>query len=101
VNRGEIGFRRTDAKEGNGTLLVVGCLAMAVGAAQQQEAAGRSGRTGGPPSADALQVETLSDKLFVLRGGGGSGNTVAFITANASRSSTPNCLAGGNRSSTS
>jgi glyoxylase-like metal-dependent hydrolase (beta-lactamase superfamily II) len=55
---------------------------MAVGAAQQQEAAGRSGRTGGPPSANALQVETLSDKLFVLRGGGGSGNTVAFITAN-------------------
>jgi len=65
-----------------GTLLVVGCLAMAVGAAQQQEAAGRGGRTGGAPSADALQVETLSDKLFVLRGGGGSGNTVAFITAN-------------------
>jgi len=64
------------------TLLVFGCLAIAVGASQQQGAAGRGGRAGAPPSADALQVETLSDNLFVLRGGGGSGNTVAFITAN-------------------
>jgi glyoxylase-like metal-dependent hydrolase (beta-lactamase superfamily II) len=63
------------------TLVIAGMLSMAV-AAQQAPAAGRGGGGGGlnaKPSADAIQVEKLTDNLFVLRAGGG--NTAAFITA--------------------
>jgi glyoxylase-like metal-dependent hydrolase (beta-lactamase superfamily II) len=64
------------------TLVIAGMLSIAV-AAQQAPAAGRGGGGGGlnaKPSADAIQVEKLTDNLFVLRAGGG--NTAAFITAN-------------------
>lgn len=54
-----------------GTLVLVGGLTMALGAAQQQPPT---------PSADALTVEKVKDNLFVLRGGGG--NTAVFVTAN-------------------
>jgi cyclase len=50
-----------------GALVVVGALLAAVGAAQQT------------PSAASIQVDKVSDNLYVLRGGGG--NTAAFITA--------------------
>lgn len=60
------------------SLVLTGLLTMTVSAAQQGRGAG--GRGGGPPSADALQVEKLTDNLFVLRGGGG-GNTAVFIRA--------------------
>jgi cyclase len=66
-------------------LVVAGTLSIAVNAAQQPPA-GRGGAPGGrggglnaPPSADAIQVEKLTDNLFVLRAGGG--NTAAFVTA--------------------
>lgn len=52
-----------------GTLIVVGMLTMAIGAAQQPT-----------PSADAITVDKVKDNLYVLRGGGG--NTAAFVTAN-------------------
>lgn len=58
-------------------VLIAGVLSMAV-TAGQQGAAGRGGLAA-PPSAEALQVEKLTDTLFVLRGGGG--NTAAFVTA--------------------
>jgi len=69
------------------SLVLVGLLSIAVGAAQQQPAGrggapagGRGGINFGTPSVDNLQVEKLTDTLYVLRGGGG--NTAAFITAN-------------------
>ena len=62
-------------------LISIGVLSAAVNAAQQTPPAGaRGGGRGGPPSADALQVEKLAENLFVLRAGGG--NTAAFITSN-------------------
>jgi glyoxylase-like metal-dependent hydrolase (beta-lactamase superfamily II) len=45
--------------------------------AAQQGAGGRGGPFGGKPSVDAIEVEKLTDTLFVLRGGGG--NTAAFV----------------------
>ena len=69
------------------SLVLVGLLSIAVGAAQQQPAGrggapagGRGGINFGTPSVDNLQVEKLTDTLYLLRGGGG--NTAAFITAN-------------------
>jgi glyoxylase-like metal-dependent hydrolase (beta-lactamase superfamily II) len=69
------------------TLALAGLMSMALVAAQQQPPAGRggapAGRGGlnfGTPSVDALQVEKLTDNLFVLRGGGG--NTAAFVMTN-------------------
>lgn len=53
-----------------GALVVVGTCTAALGAVQ---------RGGGPPAAASLQVDTISDRLYVLRGGGG--NTAVFITA--------------------
>ena len=50
-----------------GTLVAVGALLVAVGAAQQT------------PSAASIQVDKIRDNLYVLSGGGG--NTAAFITA--------------------
>ncbi len=68
-------------------LVITGMLSIAVSAAQQAPARGAGapqGRGGGglnaPPSVDAIQVEKLTDNLFVLRAGGGA--TAAFITAN-------------------
>src|SRR5262249_26369808 len=68
------------------SLVLVGLFSIAVGAMQQQPA-GRAGAPDGgrginfgTPSVDNLQVEKLTDTLYVLRGGGG--NTAAFITAN-------------------
>ena len=66
-------------------LLLTGALSMAVSAAQQTPG-GRGARGGGQgpafgtPSADNLQVDKVTDTLYVLRGGGG--NTAVFITAN-------------------
>jgi glyoxylase-like metal-dependent hydrolase (beta-lactamase superfamily II) len=58
------------------SLVMAGLLSITVTAVQQQ---GRgAGRGGGAPSADALEVDTLADNLFVLRGGGG-GNTAVFV----------------------
>lgn len=54
-----------------GTLVMVGTLTMAVGAAQQLAP---------PPHVDNITVEKVKDNLFVLRGGGG--NTAVFVTAN-------------------
>jgi glyoxylase-like metal-dependent hydrolase (beta-lactamase superfamily II) len=67
------------------SLAVVGLFTIALGAAQRQTPPGRGGGRGpvldfGTPSADNLQVEKLTDALYVLRGGGG--NTAVFITAN-------------------
>jgi glyoxylase-like metal-dependent hydrolase (beta-lactamase superfamily II) len=68
------------------SLAVVGLLTIAVGAAQQPPAgrggapAGGRGLNFGTPSSDNLQVEKLTDTLYVLRGGGG--NTAALIMAN-------------------
>ncbi|MSO52988.1 MAG: hypothetical protein CK533_12125 [Acidobacterium sp.] len=53
-----------------GTLVLVGALTIAVGAAQQPPP---------QPSVDNLTVEKVKDNLFVLRGGGG--NTAVFVTA--------------------
>ena len=53
-----------------GTLILVGGLTIAVGAAQQPPP---------QPSVDNLTVEKVKDNLFVLRGGGG--NTAVFVTA--------------------
>jgi cyclase len=68
------------------SLALVGLLSIAIGAAQQAPA-GRGGARGGrgaidfgTPSVDNLQVEKLTDTLYVLRGGGG--NTAAFIMSN-------------------
>jgi glyoxylase-like metal-dependent hydrolase (beta-lactamase superfamily II) len=64
---------------------MAGLVSMTVSAVVQAQggrgqAGGRGGgAAGGAPSADALQVEKLTDTLFVLRGGGG--NTAAFITS--------------------
>jgi glyoxylase-like metal-dependent hydrolase (beta-lactamase superfamily II) len=55
-----------------GTLVMVGTLTMAVGAAQQPAPP--------PPHVDNITVEKVKDNLFVLRGGGG--NTAVFVTAN-------------------
>ena len=55
-----------------GALLVVGALSLGVKAYQ-------------PPAADApkvVDVEKVNDRLYVLRGNGGGGNTAVFITAN-------------------
>jgi cyclase len=59
-----------------GALLVVGVLAAAL------SAAGREGPRADqqPASAADIQVDKISDNLYVLRGGGG--NTAAFLTAN-------------------
>src|SRR5690349_14903183 len=65
-------------------LLAAGLMSIAVGAAQQAGRAAQGGRgaapLGGTPSVDNLQVQKLTDNLYVL--GGGGGNTAAFITAN-------------------
>jgi glyoxylase-like metal-dependent hydrolase (beta-lactamase superfamily II) len=62
------------------TLVTAGLVSMTVSAVvQAQGGRGQAGGRGGAPSADAIQVETLADNLFVLRGGGG--NTAAFVTA--------------------
>jgi cyclase len=59
------------------SLVLTGVLSIAVSAAQQ---AGRAaGPLGGTPSVDNLQVQKLTDNLYVL--GGGGGNTAAFITS--------------------
>jgi glyoxylase-like metal-dependent hydrolase (beta-lactamase superfamily II) len=71
------------------SLVITGLLSMALGAAQQAQPAprggGQGGRAGGginfgTPSVDNLQVEKLTDTLYVLRGGGG--NTAAFVMSN-------------------
>ena len=69
------------------SLVLVGLFSIAVSAVQQQPSgrggappAGRGAINFGTPSVDNLQVEKLTDTLYVLRGGGG--NTAAFITAN-------------------
>ena len=54
-------------------LVGVGCLSIAVMAAQPQKKAPPE------PHVDNISVEKVKDNLFVLRGGGG--NTAAFITA--------------------
>jgi glyoxylase-like metal-dependent hydrolase (beta-lactamase superfamily II) len=54
-----------------GILIAVGCLSIALKAAQQPAA---------QPSVDNIAVEKVKDNLFVMRGGGG--NTAVFITAN-------------------
>jgi glyoxylase-like metal-dependent hydrolase (beta-lactamase superfamily II) len=56
-------------------VVAVGTLSLAVSAAQR--GGGQGNPFGGPPSADAIQVEALAANLYVLRGGGG--NTAAFI----------------------
>jgi glyoxylase-like metal-dependent hydrolase (beta-lactamase superfamily II) len=65
-------------------LLAAGLMSIAVGAAQQAGRAAQGARgaapLGGTPSVDNLQVQKLTDNLYVL--GGGGGNTAAFITAN-------------------
>jgi glyoxylase-like metal-dependent hydrolase (beta-lactamase superfamily II) len=67
------------------SLVLIGALSIAVGAAQQPPAGrggapgGRGGPAFGTPSADNVQVEKITDTLYVLRGGGG--NTAAFIRA--------------------
>ena len=65
------------------TVLILGALSIAASAFQQAPARGGApagrGLNFGTPSADALQVEKLSDTLFVLRGGGG--NTAAFVSS--------------------
>jgi len=62
-------------------LLLTGILSIVISAAQQAPPAGRAaGPAGGTPSVDNLQVQKLTDNLYVL--GGGGGNTAAFITAN-------------------
>jgi cyclase len=61
-----------------GTLVIAGSLVLGASAAQQGGRGGGRGG-GGAPSADAIQLEQGSDRLYVLRGGGG--NTAAFITA--------------------
>ena len=53
-----------------GTLVLVGGLTIAVGAAQQPPP---------QPSVENITVEKVKDNLFVLRGGGG--NTAVFVTA--------------------
>ena len=61
-------------------LVLTGILSIAVSAAQQAPPAGRAaGPLGGTPSVDNLQVQKLTENLYVL--GGGGGNTAAFITA--------------------
>jgi len=69
------------------SLVLVGLMSMGLVAAQQQPPAGRGaapGGRGGPsfgtPSVDGLQVEKLTDSLYVLRAGGG--NTAVFIRSN-------------------
>ena len=52
-----------------GTLVMVGAVSMALGAAQQPPP---------QPSVDNITVEKVKDNLFVLRGGGG--NTAVFVT---------------------
>jgi glyoxylase-like metal-dependent hydrolase (beta-lactamase superfamily II) len=65
-----------------GSLTLVGLLSIALAAQQQPPPAGRGGGgiNFGTPSIDNLQVEKLTDTLYVLRGGGG--NTAAFIMSN-------------------
>jgi len=58
------------------TIVIIGALCVGIAAAQRG-AGGRGGPLGGKPSVDAIEVEKLTDNLFVLRGGGG--NTAAFI----------------------
>ena len=55
------------------TVVLAGALTVVVAA----QRGGRGGAFGGPPSADAIEVEKVTDNLFVLRGGGG--NTAAFV----------------------
>ena len=57
-----------------GALLVFGALSLTAAAFQQPPA----------PSAAAIEVEKLSDNLFVLKAltSGGGGNTMVFVTAN-------------------
>ena len=54
-------------------LLAVGTLSLAVRAYQQPAA-------GGQQPAPVVQVERLKDNLFVIKGGGGSGNSAVFVT---------------------
>jgi cyclase len=61
-----------------GSLVLVGALSTTIGAIQQ--ARGGQGTGQQTPSAAGIQVDKVSDNLYVLRGGGG--NTAAFITAN-------------------
>jgi hypothetical protein len=67
------------------TVVMAGLATMTVSAVvQAQGGRGQAGGRGGggafgTPSVDGLQVEKLTDTLFVLSGGGG--NTAAFITA--------------------
>ena len=67
------------------TLLVLAGLSIGASAFQQAPPAGRGAQGGrgginfGTPSADNLQVEKLTNTLYVLRGGGG--NTAAFVAS--------------------
>jgi len=56
-----------------GALVIVGALSAVLAASERGGQAGAQA-----PSAAALQVDTLKDNLFVLRGGGG--NTAVFVT---------------------
>jgi cyclase len=66
------------------SLVVVGMLATVLGAVQQPPAGapaqGRGRGPAAPPSAAGLTVDTITDTLFVIRGGGG--NTAVFVMAN-------------------
>jgi cyclase len=70
------------------SLMLIGLLSVVLSGAQQRApaggqggaAGGRGGPNFGTPSADALQVEKLTENLYVLRAGGG--NTAAFIMSN-------------------
>jgi glyoxylase-like metal-dependent hydrolase (beta-lactamase superfamily II) len=56
-----------------GALLAAGSLSVALSAYQQAAA--------GQPAPKVLEVEKLTDNLFVLKGGGSGGNTAVFVTA--------------------
>ena len=64
-----------------GSLIVVAGLSATVGALQQRGGAQAAQPAFGQekPSVDALMIEKVNDKLYVLRGGGG--NTAALITS--------------------
>ena len=74
-----------------GTLVVVGALSAALGAASQAGGARQGGAPGAargaqqPPSAAGLQADKLRDNLYIVRGAQGApfsgGNTAVFITA--------------------
>jgi glyoxylase-like metal-dependent hydrolase (beta-lactamase superfamily II) len=65
------------------SLVLVGVLSIAAGAAQQApggRGAGRGAPFGGVPAVDNVLVDKVTDTLYILRGGGG--NTAAFIRSN-------------------